>query len=412
MKKLLLMFAAVATLFTACNKETDHNNVKHDHSADIVGTWTCLTADYAEALIINADGSAVSYGVENGEYWENVRGSVIVDGDNITMNFEDNDNLTGHFDIIPGQAFSLYEDSGERYIYQYCANDLADEIIGMWVCNDSKVDAQNDMMIETFDANGKTSLTGFLPMGDNPEYVVKDETDYKVVGDLMFLAVPADKVGGDKPKYISERLIYTPKATALGDVMTFTNYSSDENKLVSESWLRIKQNLDLNNKNYDYDNIYVSNVKGEDKDIEFFNTTINFAKLNASSLDKFLNATIFSIMFLDANTIKYSFLEDQHTTLEAPIVVEGNKMTIKMSTKKSAYKDVVVYAFQNADNTQMHIYMPTASFEAFFANGQIQQLEENGLLDINNAEAIAEIRNKIETAIDSINISFIFKTAK
>ena len=406
------MFAAVGVLFTACNKESDHNNDKHDHSADIVGTWTCLTADYAEALIINADGSAVSYGVENGEYWENVRGSVIVDGDNVTMNFEDNDNLTGHFDIIPGQSFSLYEDSGERYIYQYCANDLADEIIGMWVCNDSKVDAQNDMMIETFDANGKTSLTGFLPMGDNPEYVVKDETDYKVVGDLMFLAVPADKVGGDKPKYISERLIYTPKATALGDVMTFTNYSSDENKLVSESWLRIKQNLDLNNKNYDYDNIYVSNVKGEDKDIEFFNTTINFAKLNASSLDKFLNATIFSIMFPDANTIKYSFLEDQHTTLEAPIVVEGNKMTIKMSTKKSAYKDVVVYAFQDADNTQMHIYMPTASFEAFFANGQIQQLEENGLLDINNAEAIAEIRNKIETAIDSINISFIFKTAK
>ena len=410
MKKLLLMFAAVGMLFTACNNEPEH--IYDDHSADLVGTWSCLTENYAEALIINADGSAVSYGVENGEYWENVKGSVIVDGDNITMNFEDNDNLTGHFDIIPGQSFSLYEDSGERYIYQYCANDLSDEIVGMWVCNDSKVDAQNDMMIETFDANGKTSLTGFLPMGDNPEYVVKDETDYKVVGDLMFLAVPADKVGGDKPKYISERLIYTPKATALGDVMTFTNYSSDENKLVSESWLRIKQNLDLNNKNYDYDNIYVSNVKGEDKDIEFFNTTINFAKLNASSLDKFLNATIFSIMFPDANTIKYSFLEDQHTTLEAPIVVEGNKMTIKMSTKKSAYKDVVVYAFQDADNTQMHIYMPTASFEAFFANGQIQQLEENGLLDINNAEAIAEIRNKIETAIDSINISFIFKTAK
>ena len=407
----LMLVALVATLgFTACDNEPEH--IYDDHSADLVGTWSCFTENYAEVIIINADGSAVSYGVEDGEYWENVRGTVTVKENKITMIFEDDDNFTGHFDIIPGQAFSLFEDTGERYIYQYCENDLADEIIGMWVCNDSKVDTQNDMMIETFDANGKTSLTGFLPMGDNSEYVVKDETDYKVVGDLMFLAVPADKVGGDKPKYISERLIYTPKATALGDVMTFTNYSSDENKLVSESWLRIKQNLDLANKNYDYDNIYVSNVKGEDKDIEFFNTTINFAKLNASALDKFLNATIFSIMFPDANTIKYSFLEDQHTTLDAPIVVEGNKMTIKMSTKKSAYKDVVVYAFQDADNTQMHIYIPTASFEAFFANGQIQQLEENGLLDINNAEAVAEIRNKIETAIASINISFIFKAAK
>ena len=395
--------------FIACDKHVGND---HDHSADLVGTWTCLTENYAEALIINADGTAVSYGVEDGEYWENVKGTVTIKENKITMVIQDDDNWTGHFDVIPGMAFSLFDENGERYVYQYCANDLSEEIVGMWVCNDSKVDAQNDMMIETFDANGKTSLTGFLPMGDNPEYVIKDETDYKVVGDLMFLAVPADKVGGDKPRYISERLIYTPKATALGDVMTFTNYSSNENKLVSESWLRVKENLDLANNSYDYDNIYVSNVKGEDKDIEFFNTTINFSKLEASALDKFLNATIFSIMFPDASTIKYSFLEDQHTALDAPIVVEGNKMTIKMSTKKSAYKDVVVYAFQDADNTQMQIYMPTASFEAFFANGQIQQLEENGLLDINNAEAVAEIRNKIETAIDSINISFIFKTAK
>ena len=411
MKNLKLLVVALVAMFgfIACE---EHVGNDHDHSADLVGTWTCLTENYAEALIIKADGTAVSYGVEDGKYWENVKGTVTVKENNITMIFEDDDNWTGHFDVIPGMAFSLFEENGERYVYQYCANDLSEEIVGMWVCNDSKVDAQNDMMIETFDANGKTSLTGFLPMGDNPEYVIKDETDYKVVGDLMFLAVPADKVGGDKPRYISERLIYTPKATALGDVMTFTNYSSNENKLVSESWLRVKENLDLANNSYDYDNIYVSNVKGEDKDIEFFNTTINFSKLEASALDKFLNATIFSIMFPDASTIKYSFLEDQHTALDAPIVVEGNKMTIKMSTKKSAYKDVVVYAFQDADNTQMQIYMPTASFEAFFANGQIQQLEENGLLDINNAEAVAEIRNKIETAIDSINISFIFKTAK
>ena len=410
MKKLLFMIAAVVMLFTACDNQPEH--IYDDHSADLVGTWTCLTENYAEALIINADGTAVSYGVEDGEYWENVHGTVVTEGGNITMTFEDDDNLTGHFDIIPGQAFSLFEDSGERYVYQYCANDLADEIIGMWVCNDSKMDAQNDMMIQTFDANGKTTLTGFLPMEDNPEFVLNDKTDYKVVGDLMFLAIPANFVGGDKPMYISERLIYTPKATALGDVMTFTNYSSDENKLVSESWIRIKENLDLANKSYDYDNIYVSNVKGEDKDIKFFNTTINFSKMEASVLDKFLNATIFSIMFPDVNTIKYSFLEDQHTALDAPIVVEGNKMTIKMSTKKAAYKDVVVYAFQDADNTQMHIYMPTASFETFFANGQIQQLEENGLLDINNVEAVAEIRHNIEAAIETINVSFVFKARK
>ena len=402
MKKLLLMFAAVGVLFAACNnKEIDV--VYDDHSADLVGTWTCITENYAEALIINADGTAVSYGVEDGEYWENVRGTVVVKEGNITMTFEDNDNFTGHFDIIPKQSFSLYENTGERYTYQYCANDLADEIVGMWVCNDAK----DNMRIQSFEENGNTVFSGWSEhLG---EFSVLDNANYKVVGDLIFQGFPNGE--NSFSKYMAAKLIYTPNGTAHGDIMTFKHFLFDGAES-AESWLRIKQNLDLNNKNYDYDNIYVSNVKGEDKDIEFFNTTINFAKLNASSLDKFLNATIFSIMFPDANTIKYSFLEDQHTTLEAPIVVEGNKMTIKMSTKKSAYKDVVVYAFQDADNTQMHIYMPTASFEAFFANGQIQQLEENGLLDINNAEAIAEIRNKIETAIDSINISFIFKTAK
>ena len=412
----LMTLALVAMLgFSSCSEDCDHEFIEHDFTKDIVGTWTSLDGELAEAMVIKADGSFTTTGVMKGGSLYEEKGTIKVVNNKVTLAFDgDNETFEGRLEFVAGKSLSIvmFDDNDVRLTYDYCENDLADEIVGMWVCNDSKVDAQNDMMIETFDANGKTSLTGFLPMGDNPEYVVKDETDYKVVGDLMFLAVPADKVGGDKPWYIAERLIYTPNATAYGDIMTFTNYSSDEKKLVSESWLRIKQNLDLVNKNYDYDNIYVSNVKGEDKDIEFFNTTINFAKLNESALDKFLNATIFSIMFPDANTIKYSFLEDQHTTLEAPIVVEGNKMTIKMSTKKSAYKDVVVYAFQDADNTQMHIYMPTASFEAFFANGQIQQLEENGLLDINNAEAIAEIRNKIETAIDSINISFIFKTAK
>ena len=119
-----LAVALVAMLgFTACDKETEH--IYDDHSKDLVGTWTCLTADYAEVLIINADGSAVSYGVEDGEYWENVRGTVTVKENNITMIFEDDDNFTGHFDIIPGMAFSLFEDSGERYIYQYCAKDLS-----------------------------------------------------------------------------------------------------------------------------------------------------------------------------------------------------------------------------------------------------------------------------------------------
>ena len=412
----LLVVALVAMLgFSSCNKDCGHEFIEYDYNEALVGTWTYLEGEQAEAMVINPDGSFEVTGVMKGGALYESKGTIKVVNNKVSLVFEGDDEVTeGRLELVAGKSMSIVinEEYDIRLTYDYCANDLSDEIVGMWVCNDSKIDAENDMMIQTFDANGITSLTGFLPMGDNPEYVINDEAEYMIVGDLMFLAIPADKVGGDNPKYIAEKLIYTPEATALGDIMTFTNYSGDGNNLLSESWLRIRQSLDLTNKKYDYHNIYVSNVNGEDKEIEFFNTTINFAKLNASILDKFLNATIFSIMFPDANTIKYSFLEGQHTTLDAPIVVEGNKMTIKMSSKKSAYKDVIVYAFQDANNSQMHIYMPTASFETFFANGQIQQLEENDLIDINNAEAVAEIRNKIEAAIESINVSFIFKTAK
>ena len=176
-----LAVALVAMLgFTACDKETEH--IYDDHSKDLVGTWTCLTADYAEVLIINADGSAVSYGVEDGEYWENVRGTVTVKENNITMIFEDDDNFTGHFDIIPGMAFSLFEDSGERYIYQYCAKDLSDEIVGMWVSTDNSPVEEHNMFIQTFYDNGKSTYTGFGEM--DGEIVVEKEYNYKVIGDV------------------------------------------------------------------------------------------------------------------------------------------------------------------------------------------------------------------------------------
>ena len=413
MKNFKFMFVALVAIlgFTACDNDPEH--IYDDHSADIVGTWSCLTENYAEVLIINADGTAVSYGVEDGEYWENISGTVVTKGGNITMTFEDNDNLTGHFDIIPGQSFSLFEDSGERYTYQYCANDLSDEIVGMWVCNDSKMDAQNDMMIQTFDEKGQTSLTGFLPMGDNPEFVLNDNTDYKVVGDLMFLAIPADMVGGDKPKYIAERMIYTPKATALGDVMIFTNYSDENNELLSESWLRIKQTLELPCNKYDYRATYVTNAKGEDKDVPFLNSSFNFAKMDGAIIDKFLKSTLFSVEFPDANTLKYSFLVNgQNAPNTASVEVDGNKMTIKMSENNPAFQDVELYAFQDQDNSQMHLYMPTSSFEKFFANASVHVMLGNGQLNENDTEAIAGVYKTVADAVESINLSLVMTKSK
>ena len=405
MKKLLLMLTAVGMLFTACNKDhNDGGNGKHNHSADLIGTWSCLTENYAEVLIIKADGTAVSYGIEDGEYWENVKGTVVVNGDNIAMTFEDNDNFTGHFDIIPNREFSIYEDSGERYVYQYCANDLADEIIGMWVCNDGPTSAKGDMMIQVFNADGSTVMTGHAD-----ELLVNDKsTTYKVVGDLVFLTMNKESV-----TYQPFKMTYSPNGTALGDVMTLTLGINNANIAPTTTWLRVKQTLDLNNKNYDYSNIYVTNVKGEDKDVPFLNTSFNFAKMDGSIIDKFLKSTLFAVEFPNANTLKYSFLVNGQTTpMTAPIEVEGNKMTIKMSANGTAYHDVVVYAFQDQDNSQMHLYMPTSSFEKFFANTSVFVMLGNGQLDENDTEAIAGVYNTVADAVESINLSIVMTRAK
>ena len=65
------MLAAVATLFTACNKDCDHDFIEHDYSKDIVGTWTVLLGNYAEAMVVNADGTMTvpnAYGLFDDQY--------------------------------------------------------------------------------------------------------------------------------------------------------------------------------------------------------------------------------------------------------------------------------------------------------------------------------------------------------
>ena len=412
MKIFKFMIVALVALvgLNSCSKDCDHDFIDVDHSADLVGTWTCLTADYAEALVIKADGSVVSTGYDGEDYWENLAGNIVVKNGIATMTFKDDDNFEGHIDVIAGMAFSIYNEDGERMTYNYCANDLADEIVGMWVCNDSKMDAENDMMIERFAENGKTYLTGILPMGDGTDFVLEDETNYKVVGDLMFLEIPSNYLEENAPNYNVERMVYSEKGTTLGDIMTFTNYVSGVMK--QESWIRVKETLDLASKQYDYSNVYISSVKGTDKDIPFFNTTLNFAKMDKESVGRFLGRTLFSVQFPNANTIKYSFLEAQQTVSQsAPIVVDGNKMTIKMSENKSVYRDVDLYTFQDASSVQLHMYMPTKSFENFLGNMQVRLMEESGELDLTDA-AVKAVFDNIENAVETINLSILMKTVK
>ena len=406
----IFKFLAVALVamvgLNSCSKDCDHEFIDVDHSADLVGTWTCLQEGYAEALVIKADGSAVSTGVEDGEYWDGVKGNIVVKNGTVTMTFEDGDNFEGHIDVIAGMAFSIYNEDGERMTYNYCANDLSDEIVGMWVCHEGLPGVENDMAIKTYSEDGKYTLTTQASSFIDKD-VVMAPGDYKIVGDLLFMSVA--------PQCLAARLTYTPNGTTLGDIMTETLYAPSENGDVylTSSWLRVKQSLDLAGKKYDYIKTFVTNVDGLDKDINFMGFEFNFAKMDGVKLDKMLKTLLFNVEFPDANTIKYScHYNNEPMSLDAPIVVDGNKMTVKMSSKDAAYKDVDLYTFQDADCSQMHMYMPTYAFINFFGNMQATMMSQMGNLDLTDAAAVKAVFDSIDEAVNTINVSFVMSQSK
>ena len=392
--------------FASCD---DHDCNEYDHSADLVGTWTCLTADYAEALVISADGSMVSTGVEDGEYWENIKGRIVVKDGKVEMTFEDNDNFKGHFDIIPGEAFSIFTDKGERLTYRYCANDLADEIVGMWVCNDGPFESKNDMTIQTFKKDGSVLFTGYAAYEGG--FTLNGEGTYKVIGDLLIHNMPEENLVEGVSKYLTKKVIFASDATALGDIMTLKGYVANGKEEVAISFLRVKESLNLVGKKYSYNNVYISNVKGSDKEIDFMGYKFTFANMDGSRLDMVMKSALFGFEFPNANTISYSYqLNGITETYTLPLVVEGNKLTFKMSAKFPSLKDVVFYAFQDTDDCQLHLYIHQSSFVSFFTNMQaIMAAAVNPAFDINNPAAIDAIYNEIDAAVESINLSVVMK---
>lgn len=406
----LMAIALVAMVgLNSCSKDCDHEFIEHDHSADLVGTWTCLTENYAEALIIKADGTAVSYGVEDGKYWENVKGTVTVKENNITMIFEDDDNWTGHFDVIPGMAFSLFEENGERYIYQYCANDLSDEIVGMWVCTYVPW-MEADMAINVYQADGKAFFTGFVGDADF-DYASNVETTYKVIGDLMFQSNPMSYEGA--PKYLAFRMNYSPNGSEYGDVLTNTNIMAfgDETIETTASMIRIRQSLDLTGKVYDYKSAYVTNAKGKDEDFSIMGNIFNIANINAGDFDIILGSTLFCVE-LNANSIKHKYiLNGQDKVFDAPITVDGNKVTLDMSAVNPALRKVEMYMYQDADDSQLHMYMHTDAFINYFANLEVVTLIAEGKINQTDEAAIAKVFADMEARVESINVSFVMTKA-
>ena len=405
MKKFLLMIAAVATFFTACDKDCGHEFIEHDFTKELVGTWTYVEGSQAEAIEINPDGSCTITGVMiHGALYEE-KGTIKVVNNKVTLAYDSGDVFEGRLELVAGKSLSivLFEEENIRLTYDYCKEDLSDEIVGMWIYNDEK-----EMRIHSFEENGRAVFTGWSE--DLGVLSVLQDSDYKVIGDLIFQGFSSDE--DSFAKYIAARIIYTPNGTAHGDIMTFKHYLFDGTES-AQSWLRVKQNLNLAGKTYDYISAYVTNVKGKDEDFNISGNTFNIAKMDAGDFDVMFRSLLSCYEFPDANTFKHTFsFNGQDAELVVPITVEGNKVTMEMTTVAPVLRNVEMYMFQDADNSQLHIYMPTSSFINYFANLEFTTLLTEGKIDPTDTAAIEKVFADMEARVESINVSFVMKARK
>ena len=406
----LMVVALVAMLgFTACDKDCDHEFIEHDFTQDIVGTWTTWNGELAEAMVIKEDGSFTTTGVMKGGSLYEEKGTIKVVNNKVTLAFEgDNEAYEGRLELVAGKSMSIvmFNDNDVRLTYDYCANDLSDEIVGMWVCTQLPIGKEGDMLIQTFHEDGKLITTGRIPQID--DYVVTDKTNYKVFGDLYIV------YGKEEGEALVFKFNVASNASEVGDMMTVTGFMPTENGVVEEisSWLRIKQSLDLTGKTYDYSSAYVSNAKGKDEDFSMLGHTFNMANIKGHNFDMMFRSELFSVD-LNANSITQRFRANgRDIEIVIPITVDDNKVTLDLSAENPAYRKVDMYMFQDADNSQLHMYMHTNDFINYFANMELYNLLAAGEITADNTTAIEKVYTDMEARIESINVSFVFKARK
>ena len=385
--------------FSSCNKDCGHDFIEYDYNEALIGTWTYVEGELAEAMVINPDGSFEVTGVMKGGSLYEEKGTIKVVNNKVSLVFEgDKDVIEGRLELVSGKSMSiiLNEEYDIRLDYDYCANDLSDEIVGMWVSTGNSSTEENDVLIQTFYENGKSTYTGFAPL--DGEIILNKETNYNVVGDVNF-----QEING---KYTAWKLSYFQNGTSSGDIMTNTNGD------FTETWLRVKQYLNLTGLKYAYSTAYITNAKGKDENFSILGSTFNITNIKGSDFDVIFGSDLFSVE-LNADSIKHIFrIDGQHAEFDAPISVEGNKVTLDMSAVNPAFRTVTMYMFQNANDSQLHMFMPTNSFINYIANLGIRTLLLEGKIDITDATAVEKVFADMKARIDSINVSFIFKARK
>ena len=398
--------------FSSCNKDCGHDFIEVDYSNDIVGTWTCLEPDHSAAYIFNADGTLSTTGFDGDAHWEDEKGTYSVVNNKITMKFESGRIINGSFDIIPGKTISIVGEKG-RHTYEYCKEDFSDEVVGMWVCTyvstnneDFNIYQDAEMAINIYQEDGKSIFTGFVIEAN--DYKANVESTYKVIGDLMLESNP---FGEGVFQYNAFRLTYSPNSNQLGEMLTKTSVMAFDDEVIefNASMLRVKESLNFTGQTYDYVSAYVTNAKGKDEDFTIMGHTFNMAKINSDKLDAMFRS-ILSCLEVNANSIKYTVnYNGQDIVSNDPITIDGNKVTLDMGVEYPGLRKVDMYMFQSANDSQLHIYMPTSAFVNYFANLLIPTLVGEGKLDTADTAAVDAVFAAMDARIESINVSLVYK---
>lgn len=120
----MIVMAMVAILmsvsFVACKPS---NNTE-----DLRGRWFTTTESLSELLIINDDNSVVTYRASNYQSWTNIKGNLTVDGNELTIDFENNNSVSGTFTIENNTL--IINTSNGKYKYTKLANET--NLVGTW----------------------------------------------------------------------------------------------------------------------------------------------------------------------------------------------------------------------------------------------------------------------------------------
>lgn len=403
MKKVGLLMAALVAMIGSgsCSKDCGHDFIEHDYTEDLVGTWSVIGPDAAEALVIKADGTMEFTAVHEDEYLETTARYEVVNN-RMTVTWEDGTVVEGRLDVVAGSDFSLVidEETGAGYYFSYCYEDLSDELVGSWLIQ-TGITSEVWTYHEDGTADCAASYYHLLE-----HYETSLTGTYKLVGDILFETYD---YGGGVALSFGSRISCIPDGSPFGYVMEYTTLVMDGDELVENVMTteRVKKPSDLAGRKYSFADCKVANVSGADVDIEFMGYEFNFVKMDGSGLDVMLHTLFFNIEFEDADRIRYSYQYNNGTEImEAPVVTEGNKLIVRMSEKVPSLKDVVFYTFQSEDCSQLHLCMDKVSFVNFYTNMQAMLMDgTDEQFDITDADSVNAIYDTINNAVETIKLT-------